>query len=127
MNKSRSHILIVDDDHITLDLLMEVLSREGYEVSIAFSGEETILRAQETYFDVVITDIRMGNKDGMEVLRTFKRISPETIIIMITAFGAIDTAIEAIREGAFDYITKPFKLEEIALTVIKSFRTKEID
>jgi len=68
----------------------------------------------------------MGNKDGMEVLRSFKKSSPETTVIMITAFGSIDTAIEAIREGAFDYISKPFKLEEIKLTVQRAFEQRKL-
>ena len=126
MNNHREQLLIVDDDPITLDLLMEVLTREGYKVNTALSGEEAISKAKETLFDIVITDIRMGNKDGMEVLRSIKRISPETIVIMITAFGSIDTAIEAIREGAFDYISKPFKLEEIKLTIRKALEQRRL-
>ncbi len=126
MNSNRAKLLIVDDDHVTLDLLSEVLTREGYEIQTALSGEEAILKANETFFDIVITDIRMGNKDGMEVLRAFKKVSPETTVIMITAFGSIDTAIEAIREGAFDYISKPFKLEEITLTIKKALEQRRL-
>lgn len=126
MHSSRAKLLIVDDDPITLDLLTEVLTREGYDVQTALSGEEAILKANEIFFDIVITDIRMGNKDGMEVLRSFKKVSPETTVIMITAFGSIDTAIEAIREGAFDYISKPFKLEEITLTIKKALEQRRL-
>lgn len=126
MNSNRAKLLIVDDDHVTLDLLSEVLTREGYEIQTALSGEEAILKANETFFDIVITDIRMGNKDGMEVLKSFKKVSPETTVIMITAFGSIDTAIEAIREGAFDYISKPFKLEEITLTIKKALEQRRL-
>ncbi len=126
MSSNRAKLLIVDDDHVTLDLLSEVLTREGYEIQTALSGEEAILKANETFFDIVITDIRMGNKDGMEVLKSFKKVSPETTVIMITAFGSIDTAIEAIREGAFDYISKPFKLEEITLTIKKALEQRRL-
>lgn len=126
MNRNRYSLLIVDDDPVTLDLLKEVLTKEGYEVRTALSGEEAISLAERNLFDIVITDVRMGIKDGMEVLREFKKNSPETIVIMITAFGSIDTAIEAIREGAFDYISKPFKLEEIKLTVRRAFEQRRL-
>lgn len=125
-NRSSAHLLIVDDDQVTLDLLKEVLLKEGYQVATASSGEEAIALGKDHLFDIVITDVRMRNKDGMEVLKSFKKISPETSVIMITAFGSMDTAIEAIREGAFDYISKPFKLEEIKYTVKRSLEQKKI-
>ena len=118
--------MIVDDDPVALDLLREVLSKEGYEVVSALSAEEAISQGIENIFDVIITDVRMGEKDGMDVLRSFKKTSPETAVIMITAFGSIDTAIEAIREGAFDYISKPFKLEEIKITVRRALEQRRL-
>lgn len=126
MVKTSADILIVDDDPITLDLLKEVLSKEGYQVHTASSGEEAIARGADDLFDIIITDVRMGEKDGMAVLRSFKNISPETPVIMITAFGSIDTAIEAIRKGAFDYISKPFKLEEMKLTLRRALEQKRL-
>jgi DNA-binding NtrC family response regulator len=116
MNEPTPHLLVVDDDPVTVNLLEEVLSKEGYEVTTALSGEEAIALGMENVFDMIITDVRMGEKDGIEVLRSFKKISPETTVIVITAFGSIENAIEAIREGAFDYVSKPFKLEEIKFT-----------
>ena len=126
MNQTQAHLLVVDDDPVTLDLLKEVLSKEGYEVTVALGGEEAVLKGMDIPVDVVITDVRMEDKDGMEVLRAFKKQSPETTVIMITAFGSIETAIEAIREGAFDYISKPFKLEEITLTVRRALEQKRL-
>jgi DNA-binding NtrC family response regulator len=126
MDRTSVHLLIVDDDRVTLDLLKEVLLKEGYRVSTASSGEEAIALGMDHLFDIVITDVRMGNKDGMEVLKSFKKTSPETSVIMITAFGSMDTAIEAIREGAFDYISKPFKLEEIKFTIKRSLEQRKI-
>jgi DNA-binding NtrC family response regulator len=116
----------VDDDPVTLDLLKEVLSKEGYKVETALSGEEAITKGMDTLFDIIITDVRMGDKDGMEVLRSFKKNSPETTVIMITAFGSIETAIEAIREGAFDYISKPFKLDEIKFTIRRALEQRKL-
>ncbi len=126
MNQAKIHLLVVDDDPVTLDLLKEVLTQEGYEVTVALGGEEAIAQGQNLPFDIVITDVRMEDKDGMEVLRAFKRHSPETTVIMITAFGSIETAIEAIREGAFDYVSKPFKLDEITLTVRRALEQKRL-
>ena len=121
-----AQLLVVDDDPVTVDLLKEVLSKEGYQVKTALSGEEAARLATEDVYDLVVTDVRMGDMDGMEVLRAFKKISPETTVIMITAFGSIETAIEAIREGAFDYISKPFKLEEMTLTIRRALEQRKL-
>ncbi|HMK51456.1 MAG TPA: sigma-54 dependent transcriptional regulator [Thermodesulfobacteriota bacterium] len=126
MNKRSAHLLVVDDDPVTIDLLKEVLSQEGYAISTALSGEEAITQGTNNFFDLVITDVRMGKIDGMEVLRFFRKNAPDTTVIMITAFGSIETAIEAIREGAYDYISKPFKLEEIKFTVQRALERRRL-
>jgi two-component system, NtrC family, response regulator AtoC len=126
MNKRSTRLLVVDDDPVALNLLKEVLSKEGYAVTTALSGEEAIALGTDHLFDLVITDVRMGDKDGMEVLRSFKKTAPDTTVIMITAFGSIETAIEAIREGAFDYISKPFKLEEIKITIKRALEQRRL-
>jgi two-component system response regulator AtoC len=126
MNKTSAHLLVVDDDPVTINLLKEVLTKEGYDVMAALSGEEAIARGMESVFDIVITDVRMHDKDGMEVLRSFKKVAPETTVIMITAFGSIETAIEAIRQGAFDYISKPFKLDEIKFAIRRALEQRRL-
>jgi DNA-binding NtrC family response regulator len=126
MNKASAHLLVVDDDPVAIDLLKEVLAKEGYEVSAALSGEEAIAQGKDRFFDIIITDVRMGEKDGMDVLRFFRKNTPEATVIMITAFGSIETAIEAIREGAYDYISKPFKLEEIKFTVQRALEQRRL-
>jgi DNA-binding NtrC family response regulator len=126
MNTPVPRLLVVDDDPITVNLLKEVLVKEGYDVVTALSGGEAITRGMEDLFDIIVTDMRLGDKDGMEVLRSFKKFAPETTLIMITAFGSIETAIEAIREGAFDYISKPFKLDEIKLTVRRALEQRRL-
>ena len=126
MDRTSAHLLVVDDDPITVGLLKEVLSKEGHDVETALSGEEAIARGADRLFDIVVTDVRMGEKDGMEVLRSFKKIAPETTVIMITAFGSIETAIEAIRQGAFDYISKPFKLDEITFTIRRALEQRRL-
>jgi DNA-binding NtrC family response regulator len=126
MNKAPARLLVVDDDPVTIDLLKEVLFQEGYEVSTALSGEEAITRGTGNLFDIIITDVRMGEKGGMEVLRFFRKNAPDTTVIMITAFGSIETAIEAIREGAYDYISKPFKLDEIKFTIRRALEQRRL-
>jgi DNA-binding NtrC family response regulator len=119
-------ILVVDDDEITCNLLEEVLSKEGYAVDKALSGQEAIEKGEKNSYGVVLSDIRMLDVDGMEVLRAYRQRSPETIIIMMTAFGSIETAIRAIKEGAYDYVSKPFKLDEIKLTIQRSLEQKRL-
>jgi DNA-binding NtrC family response regulator len=119
-------VLVVDDDEVTCNLLEEVLSKEGYAVDRALNGQEAIHKGQRKSYDVVLTDIKMIGVDGMEVLRSYRQKSPETIIIMMTAFGSIETAIRAIKEGAYDYVSKPFKLEEIKLTIHRALEQNRL-
>ena len=120
------HILVVDDDEITCNLLEEVLSKEGYGVEKALNGDEAIEKGTKKTYEVVLTDIKMAGVDGMEVLHSYRQKSPETIMIMMTAFGSIETAIGAIKEGAYDYVSKPFKLDEIKLTIRRALEQKRL-
>jgi two-component system response regulator AtoC len=122
----KAQLLVVDDDEITCNLLEEVLSKEGYRVEKALNGQEAINRGEVKFFDAVLTDIKMAGIDGMEVLKIYRQKSPDTVIIMMTAFGSIDTAIGAIKEGAYDYISKPFKLDEIKLTIRRALEQKRL-
>jgi DNA-binding NtrC family response regulator len=110
-------ILVVDDDVVARDLLVEALHKEGYEVEAVAGGAEAIERGRKTRFDLVLTDMRMGTVDGLAVLRAFTQFSPETCTVLLTAFGSMEGAIEAIKQGAYDYLAKPFKKEEIKLVV----------
>jgi DNA-binding NtrC family response regulator len=113
-------ILVVDDDAVACDLLVEVLGKEGYKVDAVTSGREAIAKGQERHYDVVLTDMRMGEVDGLAVLRAFRERSADTAIVLLTAFGSMEGAIDAIRQGAYDYLAKPFKKEEIQLVVRRS-------
>jgi DNA-binding NtrC family response regulator len=110
-------ILLVEDDRENCLMLKEVLGRWGYQVTEVFSGEAAVERSRSERFDIVLTDIRMGRTGGLDVLRAFRQASPRTQVIMMTGFGSVDTAVDATRAGAFDYISKPFKLDEIRLTL----------
>jgi two-component system response regulator PilR (NtrC family) len=116
MNK----ILIVDDEQGMRELLSMMLRREGYDVVTAANGEAALASIQAEIFDLIITDIKMPKLDGISLLRSVKELSPDTIVIVITAFGTAETAVDAMKLGAYDYITKPFKNEEIKLVVQKA-------
>jgi len=117
---AEARILVVEDDAAARDLLVEALSKEGYAVEAVAGGAEAIARGREQAFDLVLTDIRMGQVGGLEVLRAFQERSPGTPIVLLTAFGSMEGAIEAIKQGAYDYLAKPFKREEIKLVVRRS-------
>ena len=119
-------VLVVDDDEVTCNLLEEVLTKEGYQVDQALNGQEAIRKGESIPYDVVLSDIKMIGVDGMEVLRAYRQKSPETIILMMTAFGSIETAIHAIKEGAYDYVSKPFKLDEIKLSIQRALEQKRL-
>jgi two-component system response regulator AtoC len=117
---SRGKILIVDDDAASLSSLGEAMTREGYEVTLAASGEQALRLNGQMEFDVVITDLRMQGIDGLRVVRTVKRSHPETVLIVMTGFASMDTVVDAISAGAYDYISKPFHLDQMRLKVRQS-------
>lgn len=110
-------ILVADDDAVARELLAEALRKEGYHVEAFASGEAVIARGRQGRVDLVLTDIRMGAVDGLTVLREFKRMYAHTVVVVLTAFGSLEGAIEAIKQGAYDYLAKPFKKEDIQLIV----------
>ena len=105
-------ILVVDDDLSMREFLELMLAREGYAVEVASGGAEALQLAQTRLYDLVITDIRMKVVDGIEVLRGVKAVHPETVVVVISAFATAETAVLAMKEGAYDFIPKPFKIEE---------------
>lgn len=126
MSKHVPFILVVDDDPVAAELLTEVLEKEGYYVQMVNRGTDAIRMGETTSFDVVITDLKMPEVSGIDILKAFKRLHPKTTTIVITAFGSFDTAVEAIRNGAYDYISKPFKIEEIKLKVQRCLEQRNL-
>jgi two-component system NtrC family response regulator len=118
----KHEILIIDDD-MSLRRVMEYnLQAAGYQVTAADSGEEGLRLFREQQYHLVITDMKMPGMDGMQVLKQIKDQAPETLVIIITAFGTVDLAVEAMKAGAYDYITKPFNRDELKLTVAKALQ-----
>jgi len=114
------HILIVDDEENFRHMLSVILKKENYEVETASNGEEGLKKVALSPFDQILCDIRMPQMDGMEFLKKAQKTGVEATIIMMSAYGTIDTAIEAMKLGAYDYISKPFKPDEIILTLKKA-------
>jgi len=121
-----SRILAVEDDPEMLALLQEHLEAEGHRVVAVREGAQALARLRTESFDLVLSDLRMPNVDGMEVLRAAREGAPDIPVILFTAFGSIETAIQAMRQGAYDYVTKPFALEEISLLVGKALETRRL-
>jgi DNA-binding NtrC family response regulator len=111
--QARLNLLVVDDDLVTRELLREVFAREGFPVTLASCAEEALKLLESQQFPIVLSDIRMLELDGMALLSEIKRRSPTAAVILMTGFGTMETAIQAIQKGAFDYISKPFKIDEI--------------
>jgi DNA-binding NtrC family response regulator len=119
-------ILVADDDPIARDLLVEVLARSGYEVVAAGSGKECIDRAAAIPIDLALVDLRMPDLDGLGVLRHLATVRPEAPVIIVTAFATMDTAIAAVRAGAYDFLSKPFKMEEIEVVVRRTLEHQRL-
>ncbi|MGH7230141.1 MAG: sigma-54-dependent transcriptional regulator [Nitrospiraceae bacterium] len=120
MNHPDGAILVVDDDAMARGLLADTLRKEGYAVDEAAGGAEAIEIGRRKRFDVVLTDMRMGDVDGLAVLRDFQAHSPETSIVLLTAFGSMEGAIEAIKQGAYDYLAKPFDKKQLRVVLSRS-------
>ena len=117
MVNKKFKILIADDDKEIRSLLYEILSDEGYDVNTASDGLEAIELIQKKDFDIILTDLVMPNIDGLEVLKASRSKNENTLVIIITGFATMESTIEATKSGAYDYITKPFLIEEIRLLV----------
>ncbi len=112
-----SRILIVDDELSIVDVLRSLLEREGHTVETASEGATALKKLRESVFDLLITDIRLPEVDGITLLRQARELQSHLAVIVITAYAKVDNAVEAMKNGAFDYVTKPFKFDEILLTV----------
>ncbi len=119
-------ILVADDDLVARDLLVEVLVREGYRVRAAGSGAEAIRLAETEVFDLVLVDLRMPDVDGLAVLGRIRALDPAPPVIILTAFATIETAIDAIRHGAYDYLSKPFRIDEIKLAARRTLEAQQL-
>ncbi len=124
--KSRWHILVVDDEPLVRESLGEMLSLDGYSICTASSGKAACEILKNTKIDILVTDIKMPEMDGTELLRFAKKTHPEVSTIVMTSYGSIESAVEAMKNGAYDYITKPIVDSEIKITIERLFNQKLI-
>jgi len=123
----KSRILVVDDEESIREFLEIMLKKEGYEVTTAEDGAKAKDILTKKSFDMVISDLQMPNMTGIELLRHVKESYPDLVFMMITAFGTTETAVEAMKLGAYDYLTKPFKIDEVRLNISNALRSKNLE
>ena len=124
---SRHHVLIVDDEKVQAAILQEILTSEGIGVTALSDSAKALDLIKETDFDLVVTDLRMPQIGGLELLRSMKALKPSLTVIVMTAYGTIETAVQAMREGAYDYVTKPFSKDEFLMTIRRAIKSIEME
>jgi len=127
MTDTTPHILIVDDELSMRELLDYMLKREGYRVDCAENGRRAVALVGQNNYDLLLCDIRLGDISGLDVLRACKKHHPGTVVIMISAYASTETAVEAMNEGAYDYVPKPFNKDELLETVAKALKLRTIE
>ena len=120
MVSNSTRILVIDDDHTMADVCREILVRRGHEVELAYSGARGLGLLSHFAYDVILLDLRMPDMGGMEVLRQIREKDPRAVVIIITGHGSIETAVQAIKLGAFDFIPKPFTPDHLREVVDKA-------
>ncbi|MFB0565585.1 MAG: sigma-54-dependent transcriptional regulator, partial [Candidatus Aminicenantaceae bacterium] len=123
---SKGIIHIIDDESIIHDILGQLLTSEGYEVELSSRGEEALEKHSPDAFDLILLDLLMPEMDGIEVLKKLKKIDPFAFVIIITAYASVESAIAAMKIGAYDYIQKPFKHDELLLTIKRAIEHKKL-
>jgi len=116
----RLSILVLDDEPIVGKRLKPALAKSGYDVDVVEDGAEALKLIDERNYDIVVSDIRMEGVDGLDVLRHVRARSPHTLVIMITGFATVEVARQALTMGAFDFIAKPFKLDDLRATIVRA-------
>jgi DNA-binding NtrC family response regulator len=119
-------ILVVDDEELNRDLLQQILEREGYQVAIAANGQEALALLRQEMFHVVLTDLKMPGMTGVEVIRELKMLAPSTMGIIHTAYGSVETAVEAMKAGAYDYVTKPVRRDELLVVIQRALEFQRL-
>jgi two-component system response regulator PilR (NtrC family) len=119
-------VLVVDDEENIREVLSNYLKNMNYDVVTAVDGQDALNRYEKGEYDLIISDLLMPNVDGLELLKRVRNIDKETIFLMITGYPSIETAVEAIKKGAYDYITKPFHMEDVKIRIERAFEKKTL-
>jgi DNA-binding NtrC family response regulator len=124
--KQKKRVLVVDDEEGMRQILTEYLNEFGYEVVCAASGQEAMQKYKGGHFDIVLSDLFMRPMDGLELLGEIRKVDPEAVFIMMTGYPSLNSAMEAMKRGARDYITKPFNIDEIRLKIDRVFLERSL-
>jgi two-component system response regulator PilR (NtrC family) len=124
--KKIGRIMVVDDEENIREVLLNYLETLGYEVLTAGDGADALSKFEVGAFDLIISDLLMPNIDGLELLRKVREKDRDVVFLMITGYPSIETAVEAIKKGAYDYITKPFHMEDVKIRIERSFEKKNL-
>ncbi|OGD28323.1 MAG: Fis family transcriptional regulator [Candidatus Aminicenantes bacterium RBG_19FT_COMBO_59_29] len=126
MTENKGTIHVIDDEPIIHEVLSQLLTSEGYDVELSSSGEEALEKHSSQFFDVTLLDLLMPGLDGIEVLKGIKKVDPQAIVVIITAYASVESAISAMKMGAYDYIQKPFKHEELLIIIARALEHKSL-
>src|SRR5207302_5141772 len=126
MSKRKGVVLIIDDEEEIRESIEMLLTSEGLSTDTAADGEEGLRKIEENLYDAVLLDLMLPGKSGMEVQKDIKRVDPTLPVIIITAIGALETAVTAIKEGSFDYVTKPWNNEKLVVIVRNATRQRQL-
>src|SRR5215831_8995549 len=123
---SKARLLVVDDEESVAVTIGAILEMDGYQVAISTSGADALRRLHEAEFDLVLTDLRLDDADGMSVISEVCRVQPETVSIVLTGFASLESAIKALREGAYDYLIKPCDVDELRAVVARGIERRQL-
>ena len=126
MENERSTILVVDDDREMANILVEILSAAGYRAIATNSGADALALVRRDHLDLVISDLRMVGMSGHQLQVEIRRLAPNLPVLIITAFGSIQTAVESMKLGAFDYVTKPFGNDELLMSIARALESRRL-
>ena len=123
---AQGRILVIDDEPGVLTTIQAILKLEGYDVQGATNGHDALTAVQQQAFDLILTDLRLGSDDGLEMLAELRKLAPDTVAIVLTGYASLESAIEAMRQGAYDYLVKPTDVEELKLTVARALERQRL-
>ena len=126
MEEKNRTVHVIDDEPIIHEVLSQLLSSEGYEVEISSSGEEALEKHAARFYDITLLDLLMPGLDGIQVLQGIKKVDPQAVVIIITAYASVESAISAMKMGAYDYIQKQFKHDELLLTIERALEHRRL-
>ncbi|MCA9616620.1 MAG: response regulator, partial [Myxococcales bacterium] len=125
-DEEAARILVVDDEQVIREILADFLSMEGFVVRTAADGSEALVELSRTHYDLVLTDLKMPKMGGLELLGAIQKHTPNVVTVIMTGFGTVETAIDAMKRGAYDYILKPFKVEEVVHTIRRGLEKQRL-